>query len=111
MHFYLCSDYSAVHILLSFLTRSKGQNNRRGKRKKPNIVKTWDQDIICIPKRKFREDTVSFPRKAHQGYLASCGLVGKLHITSEMSAKDVRSEICSVFKGAMQYFPFLYLYN
>ena len=34
---------------------------------------------------------ISFPRKAYQ---PSCGLVGKLHINSEMSEEDVRSEIC-----------------
>lgn len=76
------------------------------------MVKTWDRDIYCFPKRRSREGTISFPRKAYREYLASCGLLGKLHITSEMSAKDVRSEICSVFKGPMQNnptFPFQYL--
>ena len=44
--------------------------------------------------------------------MASSGLIGKLHLTSEMTDKDVEDEIRTIFRGPMQNnpsFPFLYL--
>ena len=34
-------------------------------------------------------------------FLASCGLMGKLHLTSEMTEKEVEDEIHCVFKVLM----------
>ena len=54
---------------------------------------------------------ISFPQGKYRGYLASSGLIGKLHMTSEMSEEDVASEIRSVFKIPMNDnsdFQFLY---
>ena len=43
----------------------------------------------------------SYPRGRYQAKLANNGLIGKLHITSEMDDNDVTQEICSVFKHSM----------
>ena len=76
-------------------------------------MKTWDRDILCIPNGGRRSGGgISFPRGRYRGYLASSGLIGKLHLTSEMTDKDVEDEIRTVFRGPMQNnpsFPFLYL--
>lgn len=77
--------------------------SRKGKLKL-KIVKTWDRDILCIPKDMSGVDggNVSYPRGRYWAYLASNGLVGKLHLTSEMTENDVKVQIWSVFKVHMQ---------
>lgn len=111
---FLNRDYSAVHVLPSFLKRHMKHGDSRKGKQKPKVVKTWDRDILCIPKDMSRVDggNVSYPRGRYRAYLASNGLVGKLHLTSEMTKNDVKVEIRSVFKAHMQNdpeFPFLYL--
>ena len=107
------SNQSAAHILPSFLKR-RGikSNNGSGKTKKPKVIKTWDRDILCIPKPSNQCSGIRYPRGRYRAYLASSGLIGKLHLTSEMTDEDVEREIRSIFKGPMQNddnFPFLYL--
>ena len=44
--------------------------------------------------------------------MAKSGLTGKIHLSSEMTDKDVENEIRTIFKGLMQNnpsFPFVYL--
>ena len=41
---------------------------------------------------------ISFPRGDYRAFLASCGLIGKLHLTSEMTEEEVAAEIRTVFK-------------
>ena len=110
-----CSTPSAAHILPSFLKRRGIRNNGgTSKAKKPKAVKTWDRDVLCIPKQGNRLPTgrIKYPRGKRRVYLTSSGLFGKLHLTSEMSDEDVRREIRFIFKGPMQNdpnFPFVYL--
>jgi len=102
-------DYSAVHILPSYLKRKETRENTR--RKKPKVVKQWDRDVICLPSRAGGYN-IGFPRGSYRSYLARCGLTGKLHITSEMSEEEVATEIRSIFKGPMKgnvHFQFQYI--
>ena len=69
-------------------------------KEKDKAVKAWDRDIICIPQsRRNIMQGVNFmnPRGKHRSYLESIGLIGKLHLTSEMS-EYVVTDITSVFK-------------
>ena len=100
-------------MLPSFLRRH-GRNDRGHPRsKKPKVVKTWDRDILCILNGGRRSGGgISFPRGRYRAYLAKSGLIGKLHLSSEMTDKDVEDEIRTIFKGPMQNnpsFPFVYL--
>ena len=105
-------DYNAVHVLPSFLKRRVKSGDTK-KDKKPKVVKTWDRDVLCIPKSdSHASGKIKYPRRAYRAYLASHGLIGKLHLTSEMTDKDVEAEIRSIFKKPMQnnpQFPFVYL--
>lgn len=44
---------------------------------------------------------VPYPRKNFRAELGANGLIGKLHLTSDMSVNDVASEIRSVFQKPM----------
>jgi len=76
------------------------------------MVKTWDRDVLCIPKGgRCTGGGINF-RGRFQANLARSGLIGKLHLTSEMSDQDVEDEIRTIFRGPMlnnSSFPFLYL--
>lgn len=95
--------------------RRRGASVDNVKPKKPKTVKTWDRDIICMPQsRRNMADggNITYPRGKYRAHLASLGLIGKLHLTSEMTDDDVVMEICTVFKRQMTdnlHFPFLYL--
>ena len=55
---------------------------------------------------------VPFPRGKCRASLARDGLVGKLHMSSDMSEAELLSEVRSVFKAAMENnpnFPFKFL--
>ena len=83
--------------------------------KKLRQVKTWDRDVMCLPKSRKSlalNGTIKYPRGKYRSELAALGLVGKIHLTSEMTDADVRNEITSVFKVPMKNdpnFPFVYL--
>ena len=99
------SYFSAQHILPSFLKR-KGLVGKSEPSKKQKTVTSWDRDIICLPQtRKLRSQSttnvISYPRKKYRAQLAAWGLIGKLHLTSNMSVADVTAEVRSVFRGPM----------
>lgn len=104
---------NAFHMLPSYLKRRAGGENVKSK--KPKSVKTWDRDVLCLPdSRKNRQGggSIKYPRGKYRSDLANAGLIGKLHLTSEMTDLDVANEIRSIFKGPMRddpQFPFLYL--
>ena len=81
---------------------------------KDKTVKAWDRDIICIPQSRrniMQGGNFMNPRGKHHSYLESIGLIGKLHLTSEMSKEYVVAEITSVFKVQMDenpHFAFVY---
>ena len=57
--------------------------------------------MVCLPPRK-SDGVVGFPRGGYRTYLANCGLIGKLHMISDMDEEDVAREIRSIFKGPMK---------
>lgn len=93
---------------------SSGQGGKEKNAKKRKVV-SWDRDIICLPKttRKGELATVlPYPRKKFRSNLGAWGLIGKIHLNSEMSVDDVENEIRSVFRIPMnndKKFPFTYL--
>ena len=60
------------------------------KKKKP--VRCWDRDIICLPKD-FGGSSIPIPRGSRCTSLGECGLIGKVHLTSDMTEEEVKSEI------------------
>ena len=91
------------HILPSYLKRkcSAGANDSKDV-KKPKTIATWDRDIICLPKKSLREDnSIPYPRGKLRARLGKHGLVGKVHLTSDMTVEEVGNEIRSVFEFAM----------
>ena len=72
---------------------------------------------MCLPqsRRNFSsgsETCISFPRGQYRTELGRLGLIGKIHLTSEMDEDSVKQEIRSVFEGPMggdHEFPFVYL--
>ena len=75
-------------------------------------MSSWDRDIICLPKESKLKNDIPYPRGKARAKLGRNGLVGKVHLTSEMSVEDVGKEIRSVFGCVMGNdisFPFLYL--
>ena len=106
---YSC-ERRASHILPSFLKR----NQISSRPKKAKKISTWNRDIICLPqsRRNSADNSFAYPRGRYRAYLGKLGLIGKLHISSDMNEDDVKGEIRSVFKGPMgndPNFPFLYL--
>ena len=68
--------------------------NSNRKAKKAKVFKQWDRDVVCC--------VISFPRGGCRTDLANYGLIGKLHMTSEMDEEDMAKEITSIFKGPMK---------
>lgn len=44
---------------------------------------------------------ITIPRGEKRNYLAENGLLGKIEFNSEMSAEDIRIEVCKVFASPM----------
>ena len=88
------------------------KNNLKGKQKKV-ALKTWNKDIICLPKH-YHSNTqkIPIPRGAKRGEIAMAGLIGKISLTSNMSEEEIREEICAIFTvafGGDDKFPFRFL--
>ncbi len=104
---------SVEKILPSFLKR-KGFS-KQSISKRPKVVKTWDHDVLCISMDGMTESSkgvINYPRGKYRAKLARYGLIGKLHLSGDMTDDDVAAEIRSIFKGPMNNdlnFPFLYL--
>ncbi len=72
-------------------------------------MSSWDRDIVCLPKQtKGGEilNVIPYPRNRYRAEPGAGGLIGKVHITSEMTVEDVQKEVRSVFKEPMK---FIYL--
>ena len=85
-------------------------NSRNAKR--PKVIQSWDRDIVCLPKFLCIRGTVKYPRGKFRARLGRLGLMGKIHITEDMSVEEVAAEVRSVFKEPMDNrndFPFSYL--
>ena len=97
--------------LPSFLRKRQSNTPSVGTTKKQKATKSWNKDIVCLPKE-FAGSSITIPRGSKRTTLAECGLIGKVHLTNEMSEEDVKCEIRSVFGKQMKYdpnFPFTYL--
>ena len=109
--FLLYSD--AKHVLPSYLKRKGAVGGKNCKRKK--TISTWDRDIIWLPKQTKNGEVMSvipYPRSQSRADLGACGLIGKIHLTSEMSVEEVEHEVWSVFRRPMktnENFHFVYL--
>lgn len=80
--------------------------------KRPKIISSWDRDIVCLPKCLCSRGTVKYPRGKYRARLGTLGLMGKIHITEDMSVEQVAAEVRSVFEVPMDKrsdFPFHYL--
>ena len=103
-----------AHILPSYLRR-KSCSGTGSKPKKSKTVQSWDRDIICLPlsRRNYSSSsTIAYPRGRYRSELGSMGLIGKLHLTSEMTEADIKQEIRTIFQGPMggdPTFPFVFL--
>ena len=96
------SPYSnAKHVLPSYLKRKSTIGCKDSKKRKTKAVTTWDRDILCLPKQTKNGEVVSvvpYPRSRYRADLGAWGLIGKIHLTSEMSVEDVEKEVRSVFE-------------
>lgn len=70
---------------------------------------------MCLPpSRRNRSScsTIAYPRGRYRSELGSMGLIGKIHLTSEMTEADIKHENRTAFRGPMSgdpNFPFLFL--
>ena len=88
----------------SFLKRKGVVGGKDRSTKKSKVVISWDRDIICLPRTtKTRKlvNILSYPCKRFRTQLGAWGLIGKIHLTSDMTVDDVTSEVRSVFSGPM----------
>ena len=73
-------------------------------------ITTWDRDIVFLPKSCTDSNgLIPYPRGK---YRARQRLIGKVHLSSDMTIEDVENEMRSVFKvpmGDNPSFPFQYL--
>ncbi len=105
---------TALHVLPSYMKRKVAAGDH-SKVKRPKSVKTWDRDVLCLPmsrKNGPSGSSIKYPRGKYCSWLATSGLLGKLHFTTEMSELNVMNEIRSIFNGPMggnPDFRFLYL--
>jgi hypothetical protein len=100
-----------VFGLLPFLQQKRMAANYRNA-KRPKVIQLWDRDIICLPQFLCDHGVVKYPRGKYRARLGRLGLMGKVHITEDMSLEEVAAEVRSVFKEPMDSrndFPFSYL--
>ena len=67
---------------------------------------------MCLPECLCVRGSIKYPRGKYRARLGNLGLIGKIHLTSDMTVEEVNSEVCSVFKKPMSEkadFPFQYL--
>ena len=95
-------------ILPSYLKR-KSSGCSASKSKKRRTI-SYDRDIICLPPKYRKKEDIPYPRGKYRSELGRKGLVGKVHLTTDMSVVEVENEIRSVFSHAMgSECPFQYL--
>ena len=100
---------AALALPSIFRQRQRAASN---KSKRPKVVQTWDRDIVCLPECLCIRGSIKYPRGKYRARLGNLGLIGKIHLTSDMTVEEVASEVRSVFKKPMSEranFPFQYL--
>ena len=62
-------------------------------------IATWDRDIVFLPKSCTDSNgSIPYPRGKYRATLGRQRLIGKVHLSSDMTIEDVENEIRSVFK-------------
>ena len=100
---------AALALPSIFRQRQRAASN---KSKRPKVVQTWDRDIVCLPECLCIRGSIKYPRGKYRARLGNLGLIGKIHLTSDMTVEEVAGEVRSVFKKPMferADFPFQYL--
>ena len=104
--------FRPCQVLPSYLKR-KGSGSSCKSKKTAKAITTWDRDIVLLPNDyKEGENYIPYPRGKSRSRLGRLGLMGKVHLSSDMSVEEVECEIRSVFKTPMgndTAFPFKYL--
>ena len=92
---------------------SSRQKAKKPPKKAPRVI-SYDKDVICLL-RCYAEKCASgipIPRGKARAKLCKMGLVGKLHLNSDMEESEILAETRSVFHDAMDgdgEFPFSFL--
>lgn len=77
-----------------------GKRRRRNMSMKSSKIITWDREVICLPKCYMTlfntKGVMPIPRKK-KDILASFGLVGRVHLESDWSEREVIEEMRSTF--------------
>ena len=94
----LCTSITPLPTMFVHKDKRKGQ----GPAKK---VLTYDRNICCLPQSfTCKNGTIAIPRSyKKRTYLCAHGLVGKIHLTSDMSEDETMDEISSAFKRLFGY--------
>ena len=103
---------NAALALPSIFRRRQQNATSQNKSKRPKVVQTWDRDIVCLPECLLIRGSIKYPRSKYRARMGNLGLIGKVHLTSEMTVDEVASEVRSVFRKPMANrpdFPFDYL--
>ncbi len=90
------------------MKRHGGKESSESKRRK--CVVSWDRDVICLPNDYFPEGsdinaTIPYPRGKYRTFLARMKLIGKVHLTSNMTVDEVMNEFRSAFVVPMKKNP------
>ena len=96
-------NVDARRVLPSFLKRHHQEKSSQ-KSKRRQVI-SWDRDIVCLPKGYVKSQVVAYPRGKYRSRLAAMGLIGKIHISADMSSENVEAEIRSVFSQPMKNNP------
>ncbi len=94
--------------LPSFLRRRQLQlaETRKAKRPRKEHARTWDKNIVCLPSDyATKSGLIQILRKKKRAILGHVGLIGKIHLTSEMIEEDIFAEVRSVFSKPMRNNP------
>lgn len=108
--FYTCCPNAALVIPSIFRQRQQHASNMTNKC--PNLVQTWDRDIVCLLECLSIRGSIKYPRGKYWARLGNLWLIGKIHLMSKITVEEVASEVRSVFKKPMaerQDFTFEYL--
>ena len=109
---FLCRRRLNAALALPSIFRQSQQCASSNKNMCPKVVQTWDRDIVCLPECLCIHGSTKYPRGKYRARSGNLGLIGKIHLTSDVTVDEVASEVRSVFKKPMagrSDFPFEYL--
>ena len=83
-------------MLPSVFLSKRQRDPREASSSRKERIFSYDCDIICLPANYLHDGsgTIKIPRKgSEREFLATNGLIGKIHLSSEMSENEIKSEI------------------